>query len=84
MLKEYLEIKEKEVVNMMMELYDQEKVMRSYIKRKEHDAKVETADRVVWETAVTVFIKGKASLIPEADCGQSPRKKQSTNAFIFP
>ena len=45
---------------MMMELYDQEKVMRSYIKRKEHDAKVETADRVVWETAVTVFIKGKS------------------------
>ena len=44
-LKEYLESKEKEVVNMMMELYDQEEVMRSYIRSKEHDTKVETAKR---------------------------------------
>ena len=44
-LKEYLESKEKEVVNMMMELYDQEEVMRSYVKSKEHDTKVETAKR---------------------------------------
>ena len=46
-LKEYLESKEKEVVNMMMELYDQEEVMRSYIKSKEHDTKVETAKRLL-------------------------------------
>ena len=39
-LKEYLESKEKEVVNMMMELYDQEEVMRSYVKSKEHDTKI--------------------------------------------
>lgn len=44
-LKEYLENKEKEVVNMMMELYDQEEVMRSYVRSKEHDTKVETAKR---------------------------------------
>lgn len=44
-LKEYLENKEKEVVDMMMELYDQEEVMRSYVKSKEHDTKVETAKR---------------------------------------
>ena len=46
-LKEYFESKEKEVVNMMMELYDQEEVMRSYIKSKEHDTKVETAKRLL-------------------------------------
>ena len=46
-LKEYLESKEKEVVNMMMELYDQEEVMRSYVKSKEHDTKVETAKRLL-------------------------------------
>ena len=46
-LKEYLESKEKEIVNMMMELYDQEEVMRSYIRSKEHDTKVETAKRLL-------------------------------------
>lgn len=30
---------------MMIELYDQEEVMRSYVKSKEHDTKVETAKR---------------------------------------
>lgn len=46
-LKEYLENREKEVVDMMMELYDQEEVMRSYVKSKEHDTKVETAKRLL-------------------------------------
>lgn len=32
---------------MMMELYDQKEVMRSYIKSKEHDTKVETAKRLL-------------------------------------
>ena len=32
---------------MMMELYDQEEVMRSYIRSKEHDTKVETAKRLL-------------------------------------
>lgn len=32
---------------MIMELYDQEEVMRSYIKSKEHDTKVETAKRLL-------------------------------------
>lgn len=44
-LKEYLESREKEVVDMMMELYNQEEVMRSYVRSKEHDTKVETAKR---------------------------------------
>lgn len=30
---------------MMMDLYDQEEVMRSYVKSKEHDTKVEIAKR---------------------------------------
>jgi len=44
-LKEYLESREKEVIDMMMDLYDQEEAMRSYVKSKEHDTKVETAKR---------------------------------------
>jgi len=32
---------------MMTELYDQEEVMRFYVKSKEHDTKVETAKRLL-------------------------------------
>lgn len=46
-LKEYLESREKEVIDMMMDLYDQEEVMRSYVKSKEHDTKVGTAKRLL-------------------------------------
>ena len=46
-LKEYLESREKEVIDMMMDLYDQEEVMRSYVKSKEHDTKVGAAKRLL-------------------------------------
>ena len=32
---------------MMMDLYDQEEVMRSYVKSKEHDTKIGTAKRLL-------------------------------------
>lgn len=52
-LKEYLESKEKEVVDIMMVLYDEQEVMRSYIESEvyearqmaRHDEKIETAKR---------------------------------------
>lgn len=34
-----------EAMRKMMNLYDQEEIMCSYIKRKEHDIKIETAKR---------------------------------------
>lgn len=44
-LKEYLESKEKEVVDIMMVLYDEQEVMRSYVESEVYEAKVETAKR---------------------------------------
>ena len=48
-LKEYLERKEQEVLSMLMELYDQEEVMRSYVESERYEAenaiKIETAKR---------------------------------------
>ncbi len=48
-LREYLERKEQEVLSMLMELYDQEEVMRSYVESERYEAenaiKIETAKR---------------------------------------
>lgn len=44
-LKDYLEKKEKEVVDIMMVLYDEQEVMRSYVESEKHDADIETARR---------------------------------------
>lgn len=50
-LKEYLESKEKEVVDIMMILYDEQEVMRSYVESEvyevRHDEKIETAKRLL-------------------------------------
>lgn len=46
-LKEYLERKEQEVVDMLMELYDQEEVMRSYVESEKYDAAKEIAQRLL-------------------------------------
>ena len=50
-LKEYLESKEQEVLDMLMELYDQEEVMRSYVESERYEAenatKIETAQRLL-------------------------------------
>ena len=47
-LKEYLENKEQEVLSMLMELYDQEEVMRSYVESERHEAaeKAENATKI--------------------------------------
>ena len=46
-LKEYLSSKEKEVVDIMMVLYDEQEVMRSYVESEVHEAKIETAKRLL-------------------------------------
>ena len=47
MLKEYLESREKEVVDIMMVLYDQEEAMRIYVESERYDEKIETARRLI-------------------------------------
>ena len=44
-LKEYLESKEKEIVDIMMVLYDEQEVMRSYVESEVYEARIETAKR---------------------------------------
>lgn len=46
-LKEYLESREKEVVDIMMVLYDQEEAIQMYGESERYDEKVETATRMI-------------------------------------
>ena len=46
-LREYLAQREKEVVTIMMSLFDEEQIMKSFIRSERHDADVETAKRLL-------------------------------------
>lgn len=46
-LREYLESREKEVVDIMMVLYDEEEAMRTYVESERYDEKIETARRLI-------------------------------------
>lgn len=58
-LVEYLLEREKEVVTIMMSLFDEEQIMKSFIKSERHDADRKTAERMIK--------KGKLSLEEIAD-----------------
>lgn len=59
-LREYLAEREKEVVTIMMSLFDEEEIMKSYIRSERHDEAKETAERMIK--------KGKMTLEDIADC----------------
>ena len=46
-LREYLSNRESEVVSIMMVLYDEEEIMRSYVESERHDEKIKTAKRLL-------------------------------------
>ena len=46
-LREYLSSRESEVADIMMVLYDEEEIMRSYVESEVYDAKIETAKRLL-------------------------------------
>ena len=46
-LREYLEQREKEVVTIMMSLFDEEQIMKSFIRSERHDEARETAERMI-------------------------------------
>lgn len=46
-LSEYLISKEKEVVDIMMVLYDEEEIMRSYVESEVYESKIETAKEML-------------------------------------
>ena len=61
-LKEYLESREQEVLDMLMELYDQEEVMRSYLESERYEAAQEAENATKIETAKRLLRMGKLSI----------------------
>lgn len=63
-LKEYLESREQEVVDIMMTLFDDEQILKAYTK----DVEDSTARETARETAKRLIKKGKMTLEEIADC----------------
>ncbi len=63
-LREYLEDREKEVVSIMMSLYDEEEVMRSYIKSERY----EEAQKTTKDNARRLLKLGKIEINEISDC----------------
>ena len=65
-LKEYLEKREQEVIDMLMTLFDDEQILKAYVKdiKKEaaEEAAKEAAKKTAKETAAKMIQKGKLSL----------------------
>ncbi|MCM1172744.1 MAG: hypothetical protein NC393_11565, partial [Clostridium sp.] len=66
-LREYLLDREKEVVSIMMSLFDEEEVIRSYIKSERYEAAQEAEQNKAKKTAIRMIKAGKMSLEDIAD-----------------
>ena len=68
-LKEYLESREQEVVDMMMELYDEQEILKSYVESERFDAentvKTETAKRLLDMGRLTIDEVAAAAGLPK-------------------
>ena len=53
-LKEYLSSKEKEVVDIMMLLYDEEEIMRSYVESERYDERIEMVKRMLEDRTLSI------------------------------
>lgn len=53
-LKEYLSSKEKEVVDIMMLLYDEEEIMRSYVESERYDERIEMVKRMLEDRTLPI------------------------------
>ena len=71
-LKEYLESREKEVVSSMMSLFDEEEIMKSYIKSERYEAAEEAALEKAKKTAIRMIKAGKMPLEDIADYTELP------------
>ena len=67
-LSEYLSSKESEVVDIMMVLYDEEEIMRSYVESERHDAwydsKIDTARRMLDDGTLSLDKVAEFSNLP--------------------
>ncbi|MCM1088870.1 MAG: hypothetical protein NC419_11985, partial [Muribaculaceae bacterium] len=66
-LREYLLDREKEVVSIMMSLFDEEEVIRSYIKSERYEAAQEAEQNKAKKTAIRMIKAGKMPLEDIAD-----------------
>ncbi len=79
-LREYLESREKEVVDIMMVLYDEQEILRSYVESEVHEAvheaRLEERREATYEAnikmAKRMLLKKKYSLEEVADCAELP------------
>jgi hypothetical protein len=67
-LREYLESREKEVVTIMMSLFDEEQIMKVYMEDHDRETERRTEIRTARDTAKRMIEKGKMSLDDIADC----------------
>ncbi len=63
-LREYLESREKEVVDIMMVLYDNEEIMRSYVESEVYEANIKTAKRMLIDGELSLDRIAKFSDLP--------------------
>ncbi len=63
-MREYLGSREKEVVDIMMVLYDNEEIMRSYIESEVYEANIETAKRMLIDGELSLDRIAKFSNLP--------------------
>ncbi len=66
-LREYLLDREKEVVTIMMSLFDEEEIMKSFIRSERYEAAQESARETARKTAERMIKKGKMTLDEIAD-----------------
>ncbi len=71
-LREYLESREKEVVDIMMVLYDNEEIMRSYVESERYEARLDERYKANIDMAKRMLLKKKYSLQEIADCAELP------------
>ncbi len=71
-LREYLESREKEVVDIMMVLYDNEEIMRSYLESERYEARLDERYKANIDMAKRMLLKKKYSLQEIADCAELP------------
>ncbi len=55
-LREYLAQREKEVVTIMMSLFDEEQILKSFIRSERHDTDRETAERMIKKAKTHLYI----------------------------
>ena len=67
-LREYLLDREKEVVTIMMSLFDEEEIMKSFIMSERHDEARETAERMIRKGKMT--LEEIADYIPSLSLGE--------------